>query len=388
MLCQWALAFSRSENSYNMRNKLIDRSTSARVLMSGVYYQNNHPGGISAVVAYWSEYIDDLQYYPTFKEGMIFIKLWWFVTSYIRIFFRLLLDQKITIVHCHTAAGSDFKRQSMIVKLAKRNGKKVILHSHASQFKVFYSEASDKGKAAIVNTLRKADVLIVHSESWRDWFISLGVDAKKITILHNITAYPTILDDSKNARMIDFSNRPVRFLFLGEIGQRKGVFDIIRALINHREEISGKIELRIGGNKMESELRKAIADGGISDFVKFEGWVSGDQKIELLNWADVYVLPSFNEGLPISILEAMSYKMPIISTPVGGIPEVVDESNGIIVTPGKDEEIYSAIKHYVDKKSDITLHGEMSYRKAETYLPDYVISHLRTIYENLLQQNY
>ncbi len=135
---------------------------------------------------------------------------------------------------------------------------------------------------------------------------------------------------------------------------------------------------------MEEQLRNAIAKGGLSDIVKFEGWVSGEKKIELLNWADVYILPSFNEGLPISILEAMSYKKPIISTPVGGIPEVVDKTNGILVTPGNDEEIFSAMKHYVDYKADITKHGEESYKKAETYLPDYVLKHLKKIYESLL----
>lgn len=366
-------------------SNIINRDISSHVLMAGNYYKNHHPGGISAVVAYWSEYIEDLQYYPTFKEVGCLGKMWWFASSYIRIFIRLLLDPSIKIVHCHTAAGTDFKRQSMIVNLAKKFGKKVVLHSHASQFKVFYGEASVEGKAAIVNTLRKADVLIALSESWKKWFMSLGVDAEKITILHNITAYPTILEDAKNARKIDVSNRPVRFLFMGEIGQRKGVFDIIRGLAHHRDEIAGKIELRIGGNKMEDELRKAIADGGLSDFVKFEGWVSGDKKIELLNWADVYILPSFNEGLPISILEAMSYKMPIISTPVGGIPEVVDSTNGILVTPGNDEEIYSAMKFYADNKESIAAHGEESYKKAETYLPDYVLNHLKRIYEGLLK---
>lgn len=107
--------------------------------MSGNYYKNHHPGGISAVVAYWSEYIEDLQYYPTFKEVGNLGKLWWFGTSYVRLFFRLLFDFKIKIVHCHTVADTDFKRQTMIVTLAKKFGKKVVLHSHASRFKDFYS---------------------------------------------------------------------------------------------------------------------------------------------------------------------------------------------------------------------------------------------------------
>lgn len=358
---------------------IIEKSISQRVAMTGVKYKDNHPGGISAVVQYWSEYIDGLQYYPTFKEGFKMQKLLIMFGSYFRLLFRLLFDHKIIIVHVHTAAGSDFKRSAKIVNLAKFFGKKVIIHSHASQFKVFYAESDDKQKAWIVDILKKADVLIALSESWKEWFMSIGVYQDRITVLHNITVYPQVAEKKE-----DVALRPVRFLFLGEIGQRKGVFDIIRALANHKAELEGKLELRIGGNKNEELLLSTIKESDLEKMIHFEGFVSGEKKIELLNWADVYILPSFNEGLPISILEAMSYSMPIISTPVGGIPEVVNDSNGIIVTPGNDEEIYQAMKFYVENINQIELQGKMSYKKVETYLPDYVLNHLKQIYEFLL----
>ena len=365
-------------------NYIISNELSQKVLMSGVKYKDNHPGGISAVVQYWSEYIDGIRYFPMFKEGSKIGKITIYACSYLRMFVVLLFDKQVKIVHVHTAAGTDFKRSTRIINLAKRFNKKVILHSHASQFKDFYAEATKKQKTEILQVLNKVDRLIVLSKSWETWFENIGVDSNKIIILHNITAYPKNQTSEQFAQTTDINMRPIRFLFMGEIGQRKGVFDIIRGLTNHKEEIKGKIELRIGGNKKEKELRDSITNGDLSDFVKFEGWVSGEKKIELLNWADVYILPSFNEGLPISILEAMSYKMPIISTPVGGIPEVVDNSNGILVTPGNDEEIFAAMKHYVDFKADIKLHGNESYKKAGTYLPDYVLNHLKKIYESLL----
>lgn len=360
---------------------IIDKKISQHVVMTGVKYKDNHPGGISAVVQYWSAYIDNLQYYPTFQEGSKWLKLYTFISSYCKLYWKFFSDKKIKIIHIHTAAGTDFKRSTKILQLAKMFNKKVILHSHASQFKVFYSSASKNEKDKIINTLKKADILIALSQSWKEWFVSIGVQPNKIVILHNITAYPTILKNTKNAII----NRPIRYLFMGEIGQRKGVFDILKGLTNHREEVYDKIELRIGGNKMETELNKAITDGGLIDFVKFEGWVSGKKKIELLNWADVYILPSFNEGLPISILEAMSYKMPIISTPVGGIPEVVNNKNGILVTPGNDEEIFSAIKFYIDNRQEIITQGCESYKKSRTYFPDYVLNHLKCIYKDFLK---
>lgn len=249
---------------------IIDKSISQRVAMTGVKYKDNHPGGISAVVQYWSEYIDRLQYYPTFKEGSKMQKLLIMFSSYFRLLFRLLFDHKIIIVHVHTAAGSDFKRSAKIVNLAKFFGKKVIIHSHASQFKVFYAESDDKQKAWIVDILKKADVLIALSESWKEWFMSIGVYQDRITVLHNITAYPQVAEKKE-----DVAVRPVRFLFLGEIGQRKGVFDIIRGLTNYRDKLKDRIELRIGGNKMEDKLQKAIVDGGLSDVVTTRRIIGG-----------------------------------------------------------------------------------------------------------------
>ena len=361
-----------------MREIIIEKSISSKVLMTGVYYEKNHPGGISAVVQYWSKYIDELQYYPTFKEGSNISKIVIFLKTLIALKFRMTMDKNIRILHAHTAAGTDFRRTSFVVDMAKKKGLKVVLHSHASSFKDFYRNSDYKKKEWIKCVLNKADILIVLSESWRSYFMELGVPESKIIILHNITEYPIVKGVEKNEDR-------VRLLFMGEIGQRKGVFDLLRAIGNHKEVLKDKIELRIGGNKMEDELRANIDEYGIGDFVHFEGFVSGDKKIELLNWANVYVLPSFNEGLPISILEAMSYKMPVISTPVGGIPEVVDKNNGVLVTPGNDEQIFKAIWKYVESSSLIEEQGEKSYKKVETYLPEYVLDHLKQIYEGLLK---
>ena len=360
-----------------MKEFIIPKKICDHVVMTGVYYKNNHPGGISAVVQYWSKYIENLQYYPTFKEGSNISKLFVFFKSVLALKWRLLKDKNIKILHAHTAAGTDFKRTAIMVNIAKQSGLKVILHSHASSFKDYYRDSDEKMKRWIREVLNKADILIVLSESWKAYFIGIGIPKEKIVILHNITAYPQVIEKKEDSK--------VRLLFMGEIGPRKGVFDLLAAIRNHKDELEGEIEVRIGGNKNEVQLLAAIKDYNIEKFVHFEGFVSGEKKIELLNWANVYVLPSFNEGLPISILEAMSYKMPIISTPVGGIPEVVDDSNGILVEPGNSEQIYKAILTYVHDAGLIAKQGEESYKKVQTYMPNYVLNHLKRIYEDLLE---
>lgn len=355
------------------RTHIITKDISRQVLMTGDYYRNNHPGGISAVVSYWSRHIEDLQFYPTYKSGGKITKGWWFVTSYIRLALRMMTDRKVRLIHQHTAADGSFWKNVRIQKLCRFFGKKTILHIHASRFKDFHDEASADDRNRILDALRNADRLIVLSESWKQWFMSIGIEEEKLTILHNITPEPTHIPEAKT------DDGKVHFLFMGEIGQRKGVFDLLNGIAAHKEEAAGKIELRIGGNRNEEKLLDFISANGLEDIVRFEGWVSGDKKLRLLNWADVYVLPSFNEGLPISILEAMSYGCPIISTPVGGIPEVVDD-NGILVTPGNQEEIWRAIKKYIDHPETISQEGKASLKNVRTYLPAHVMTHLRKIY--------
>ena len=237
---------------------IIDKTLSSKVLMAGNYYKNHHPGGISAVVQYWSENIEDLQYYATWKLGGVATRAWWFGKSYVEIFFRLLLDKKIRIVHLHFAADGSFWRKEKLLRMAKMFGKKVVMHCHSSRFKDFYSERSDDGKRNIVDTLNKADVLIALSESWKEWFISVGVVASKIVVLHNITAQPQVRPTCK------VNDGKVHMLFMGELGMRKGVFDIIRGLAKHCDELEGKLEFRIGGNTNEDRLMREIEEGGLN----------------------------------------------------------------------------------------------------------------------------
>lgn len=356
---------------------IITKELSRKVVMAGDYYRNNHPGGISAVVNYWSRHIEGLQYYPIYKAGGKVTKAWWFLTSYVRLAVRMCLDRNVRIIHLHTAADGSFRRNSDLVRLGKLFGKKVILHIHASRFKDFYNEAGKEGQSEISRTLRLCDRIIVLSQSWKEWFRSIGIAPEALTVLHNITPEPVVLPQRA------VHDNKIHFLFLGEIGPRKGVFDIIRAISEHKDEAKGRMELRIGGNRNEDKLLAAIRENNLEDIVRFEGWVSGEKKLMLLNWADTYILPSFNEGLPISILEAMSYGCPIISTEVGGIPEVVTD-NGTLVTPGNSEDIWNAMKRYTDNPELIESEGEASRRNVRTYLPGHVMNHLKEIYLEIL----
>lgn len=359
-----------------MSNYLISKELSNKILMVGVYYKHHAPGGMAAVIQYYSQYIENLNYVSSWKLTNIIGRIWYAGSAMFCVASKLLLDRNVKILHIHTAADTSFYRKMIFTKMGKIFGKKVILHMHSSRFKDFYNEQNERKKKSILQGLMKPDKLLVLSQSWKEWFQNIGIPAEKIEILHNITETPIKLPYELDGKM--------HLLFLGELGQRKGVFDLLKGIANHKESFKNKIILRIGGNKNEDKLKKFILDNDLSDFVFFEGWVSGNKKKELLNWADIYVLPSFNEGLPIGILEAMSYGCAIISTPVGGIPEVViPNKNGLLVEAGNSESIAKAINTLIEKHN-LDSYRQESLRIVEPYLPNPVIQHLKEIYNQLL----
>lgn len=172
-------------------------------------------------------------------------------------------------------------------------------------------------------------------------------------------------------------------LFLGLITAQKGIYDLVDVIREIRRDLRDKFCLHIGGNGETERLQGLIDENDLSDLVSFEGWVSGEKKRELFSLADAYILPSYIEGLPISILEAMSYGLPILSTPVGGIPEVVDETNGILFTPGDKKEMADAIKSIVGNPQIGKSKGSASREKAVRYYPDNVASELIEIYNGI-----
>ena len=360
-----------------MKRILIDKPISDCVLTVGECHWAPVYGGIVSVIKSYSDCFETFPFIASSGKLTWTDKLRYDLGGLFALGWRLLWDRKIRIVHIHTAAGGSFDKHAWYAALARLMGRKVVLHSHASRFKVWYEGLSERHQRRVRSALSRLDRLIVLSASWRDFFVSIGVSPEKVNILNNITE-PA--DREKVARK---AGEPVRLLFLGEIGPRKGVFDLLQAMALLQGTDPGKARLEIGGNKNEEALKEAIRSQDLEGCVHFNGFVSGDLKKELLSRTDVFVLPSYNEGLPISILEAMSYGCAIISTPVGGIPEVVKE-NGILVQPGDVEGIATAITRCCDEDTCRRM-GLSSLEVVKAFHPEAVMASLKQIYESLLR---
>lgn len=359
----------------DMARFYIDKELSSKVLFLGVSMKTK--GGMTAVLVSYDKYIENMRFIPTWKLGNKLVKSWYALQALVRTWFLLTFDKRIKIVHIHGAANASFDRCKLFIRLAKKCGKKVILHEHAADFVEYYQGAEDK--QGITETLQMCDAMIVLSQSWKEYFVSIGMEESCIHVLNNIVSPPTFLPEKHTG------DGKLHLMYMGEISKRKGGFDLLKAVADNKEYFKDKLVLRMGGNEVDGDIKAYIREHGLADFVSYEGWIAGQKKIDCLNWEDVYILPSYNEGLPIAILEAMAYSRPVISTPVGGIPEIIKTGeNGILVKPGDTKAIAEAIKYYIENREEIKKQGDKAYQVVQNFFPEKVFRDLKGIYERML----
>ena len=359
-----------------MKQKIyIDKQLSEKILMIGVAYKNDAPGGMASLIATYEKHYYKLRYIASWKLSNKFVKAFYALKSLIEFVILLSFDHRIKIVHIHGAAYASFRRKKIFIKIASFYKKRILYHMHAGEFEAYYNESSDK--KGIVNTLMSVDKLIVLSNTWSQFFEKIGVLPQKIIVLNNIIPYPT--------ERYFWKSNYIEILYLGTLVEAKGIFDLLNVIKDNQNTYRNYVRFTIGGNRNENIIRKFINENKLNDFVNFEGWITGEKKIRILNKSDIYILPSYYEGLPMAILEAMSYACPIIATKVGGIPEIIkDRENGIIITPGNEDEINKAILFFMKDPIKIREYGVKSLEIVKDFYPDVVLNTLKSIYQSQL----
>ena len=308
---------------------------------------------------------------PTYVYGRKFLL---FFASIFRIIFYKLI-YRVELVHIHMASYGSFYRKSIIISLCKMLHIKVVLHCHGACFEKFYNSVKESKKEYIKKTFAKTEKVIVLSESWKEFFKTI-VDENKIAVLYNSVNVPDKIDRNE-------LNKVPTGLFLGRIGERKGAYDLIEAVKNIKNE-GIKIKILMAGDGEIQKAKDIIKKENIEDSIEILGWINNKQKEEYLKSSDFYILPSYDEGMPMSVLEAMSYSLPVITTDVGGIPEIVQmKKNGIIVKPGNNDEIKNAIKKIIENNEFRKKISENAY---ETIFEKFNFKHYEEFLDKLYKQ--
>jgi glycosyltransferase involved in cell wall biosynthesis len=271
------------------------------------------------------------------KEGIFIIRLLAGIKAVLCVIL-LILKHRALLVHCHAAMKNSFWRKSFIAMVSRFAGVPVVFHLHGSEMKNFVDEQPRWLQAVISRILSRQSVVVVLSESWASYIKSVAPMAH-IEILPNYVQMPILGSDINAER----NEETVNVLFLGVVGARKGVYDLLPAF---KDAVAQNPSLRLilGGNGEIDRAQALAAELKINDYVTFPGWLNGKAKVDLLRRANIFVLPSRNENFPVSLLEAMSWQVPVISSRQGGISDMVrDGVDGILIEAGDRVALTSAM---------------------------------------------
>jgi glycosyltransferase involved in cell wall biosynthesis len=193
-----------------------------------------------------------------------------------------------------------------------------------------------------------------------------------------------------------FAARPFRqspptfeILCVGRLVPAKGQYVLLSA-IKHLVKSSPNLRLRLVGDGPDrAGLERAIATAKLSGHVILEGSVNQDRIRDFYRQADIFVLASFAEGIPVSLMEAMAMEIPCVSTYVAGIPELIRSNiDGMLVPPSDDRELASAIKRLMDDPDLRHRLGVAGRRRVmEKYNLDDNVTHLARIFAHRIGGN-
>lgn len=279
------------------------------------------------------------------------------ITAFVRLFGRILYTLLFKrISHFYFLLSSSrvgFFRDIIYILLARLVfRKKTIAHYRGSNFAGFYNNQSTIYQKIIKRSLKLIDVIIVQGHAIQPTFTGLFPE-KDIRVVYNgIKAKPL------HAEKVN--KESVNLLFVGHLWFPKGFYDLIKAYKSLFQKYGKKIRLQLAGEfigynenaleflngewrdyylrekeNLKLEMNSFIAEKEQYNIV-FEGVLMGDKKDEAFRSADIFVLPSYTEGFSMACLEAMAWGLPIVTTPVGALQEVIKPGINGLLTPVGD----------------------------------------------------
>jgi len=306
-------------------------------------------GGIRAVV---QSYRDGglferfpVTYVATHRDGGPWRKLARALGGWARVAVSLAtLDRPL--VHVHTASRASFWRKSIVCGMTRLAGRPYLLHLHGGGFARFYhEECGALGRRIVRSVLARAALVLAVSDEWRMALERICPQAN-IEVLPNAVALPP-----RERTRVASAAGGRRILFLGQLHTEKGVFDLVRAFAAIASRFP-RASLVCAGNGPAAAVEALARELGVDERVHCPGWLQGEAKSRALADAELFVLPSYTEGLPMALLEAMSWCVPVIASPVGGIPQVIqDAENGVLVPAGDVQGLARALARLLADRS-------------------------------------
>ncbi len=313
-------------------------------------------GGIAAVMENILHSQLAQQYrFDVFNKSDLFapqVSGWW-ERNYLRIkrwvtFFLTVARGDYAFVHLQGSVWV-FNGVVLYMLIARLAGAKILLHLHGTNWKWFYGEASHPKRFVARMGLRLPEKIIVLYDEWAQKIQELEPSADVVVIPNWVSTapLPAGADPAETMNRLLITSQDFVVVTVGSVGWRKGTLDILKAVPIVARGFDN-VRFVFAGNEefpgQWKEIMEQVEANKLSQWVRFPGELPRELVMSLLHAAHIFLLPSHSEGMPIAVIEAMKAGLPIVATPVGGIPEMVQhEISALLIPPGSPEAIADAI---------------------------------------------
>ncbi len=337
-------------------------------------------GGIATVVSGYKgselEKKYNIKYIESYCDGNKVKKIFKALGAY-GLFFKEVMFNRPDLVHIHSSFGGSFFRKLPFIYVASWLKIPIINHIHGSEIDNLYTYASKRKKRLVETCFDKCSYLVVLSEEWKNNLQVVNTKTPKIVIEN----YSTIHKDCLRMK----NNSPKKILFLGFITKLKGCYDIPEIAERVIKDYDN-VKFILAGSGEQDKIIKILREKNLEKYFYFPGWIKEQQKQGLLQCSDVFFLPSYTEAMPMSILEAMGYGLPIVASNVGGIPQLVQENkNGFLVNSGDKEKFAKRLLQVLENNEEAFRMGQNSIEIAETqYSKRIHLNKIVELYEKII----
>jgi len=325
-----------------------------------------------------------------------------YIPFFIKLIFYLIKERPKLVYSLLAQNRTGFVRDAIIIMVCRLFGKKIVVHLRGGNFANFYTKSSPVFRKFISKVLNSVDILLLLGKRLKEQFVSIFPE-RKIRVLYNAVNVKDFNGNSHKATT-DYEGHDISVLYVGHLSYAKGFCDLLKAipLVLEKEPKTRFVfagERTNGGNILYNEItgdklefRNEDIDRAIDDMchrfpsqLQFLGLISGETKVETFLNADIFVLPSYSEGFPVVVLEAMAGKLPIVTTPVGALPEVFDDGlNGFFIQPGDYRDLADKMIRLVTDSETRTRTGQYNFEYvSENFDIDVIAGKLGDIFSEM-----
>ncbi|MCG5433888.1 glycosyltransferase family 4 protein [Mycobacterium sp. MYCO198283] len=254
----------------------------------------------------------------------------------------LVLAGRADVLHVHLAHGGSVVRKAVPLLAARLTGVATVVHAHSYDFPGWFDRLPPALRRLVVAALRADHWLVLGERLREDYRGRLRLPSQRISVLHNAAPLPEPRPAPRR------TGAQLHLVSLGRLGARKGSYDLVAAVAALPGSVRARLRVSLAGDGDVERVAAAAATAGVGETVSVLGWVGASERHRLLCDADLFALPSYEEGLPMALLEAMTYGLAPVTTPVGSIAEVVrDGVDGLLVPPGDRAALTAALQRLV-----------------------------------------